>query len=295
MRRRRTRRVRRNLFVAAIFATAVSACSRPAALTELVEARRLASDLHVQFTHAADAANRAVMADTDDASSTAANEARNARQAIEGNVLTLRSMLESLGYRDDIRHLDAFRSRFDEYRQLDDEILSLAVENTNLKAQRLSIGPAQQAADAFAAAVDAAVRASLPKDRCVAESIGSRARIAVLEVQVIQASHIPEADDAAMTRLEGRMTAAAGIARKALDDLKAAVPSAALPGLDAARAALARFMTIHEEIIGLSRRNSNVRSLALSLGRKRTIAAACEEQLRAFEDALSRHAFTATR
>ena len=55
-------------FVAAVGACVASACTRtPAVLTQLVEARRLASDLHVEFTRASDAANRAVMADTDEA------------------------------------------------------------------------------------------------------------------------------------------------------------------------------------------------------------------------------------
>ena len=48
-------------------------------------------------------------------------------------------------------------------------------------------------------------------------------------------------------------------------------------------------------IVKLSRRNTNVRSLALSLGRKRTVSATCETRLQAFETALGRHAFTATR
>ena len=130
--------------------------STTAALTQLVEARRLASALHVEFTRAADASNRAVMADTDEASAAAAEEARGARQAVEGHVETLRSTLQSLGYGEDRRALDAFTARFDEYRKVDDEILPLAVENTNLKAQRLSFGPAQEAADAFRAAVEVA-------------------------------------------------------------------------------------------------------------------------------------------
>jgi hypothetical protein len=47
-------------------------------------------------------------------------------------------------------------SRFAEYRVLDRKILDLAVENTNLKAQRLALGPAQEAADAFRDALKAA-------------------------------------------------------------------------------------------------------------------------------------------
>ncbi len=294
-RHRAARRLPRSLVVVAISAAVVSACNRPAQLTQLVEARRVASALHVQFTYAADAANRAVMADTDDASTAAANEARQARQAVERHVETLRPMLASLGFNDDLKHLDGFTSRFDEYRKLDDEILSLAVQNTNLKAQRLSFGPAQEAAVAFRSSVDAAVRSSTAKDRCDALTIAARASTALLEMQVMQAPHIAEPDDAVMTRLEGQMTAAAAVAGKSVDELGRTLPPAARPQLDAARAALSRFMAIHGEIITLSRRNTNVRSLALSLGRKRVLTAACEELLQTFETALAGHAFNATR
>ena len=54
-------------------------------------------------------------------------------------------------------------------------------------------------------------------------------------------------------------------------------------------------MAINDEIVTLSRRNSNVRSLALSLGRKRMVTAECEDDLRALEEALAKHEFTATR
>ena len=61
-----------SLIVVAI-ACLPSGVSGPAVLSQLLEARRLASELHVEFTKAADAANRAVMADTDQASVAAAS------------------------------------------------------------------------------------------------------------------------------------------------------------------------------------------------------------------------------
>src|SRR5207344_1127787 len=48
-------------------------------LTDQLEARRLGADIRVQFTMAADAANRAVMADTDETSKDAAQEAMKSR------------------------------------------------------------------------------------------------------------------------------------------------------------------------------------------------------------------------
>jgi hypothetical protein len=261
----------------------------------LVEARRLASELHVQFTQAVDASNRAVMADKDEVSASAAGEARRARDVAERDIQKLRPMVESLGYRDDLKHLEEFNMSFDEYRRLDDEILSLAIESTNLKAQRLSFGAARDAAAAFRTAIDAAIHGRSARDPCKVDAIAARARTAVLEIQVLQAPHIAEPEDAVMTRLESEMNASASAATKALDELRAALPLAATPQLDIAGAALTRFLSVHAEIIKLSRRNSNVRSLALSLGRKRTVTATCEARLQAFETALGRHAFTATR
>jgi hypothetical protein len=54
-------------------------------------------------------------------------------------------------------------------------------------------------------------------------------------------------------------------------------------------------MSIGKEIIALSRRNSDVRSLALSPCRKRVVTAECEAQLHGLDEALARHAFSATR
>ena len=76
--------------------------------------------------------------------------------------------------------------------------------------------------------------------------------------------------------------------------LRALVPSAAATLTDAT-AQLDRFGAINKELIVLSRRNSDVHSLALSLGRKRVVTADCEAQLQALEDAIGKHAFTATR
>ena len=70
-------------------------------------------------------------------------------------------------------------------------------------------------------------------------------------------------------------------------------PSTPSAQLDAASAAPDRFLSIHKEIIALSRRNSDVRSLAL--GDKRQVTADCEAHLQTLDEALANHEFTATR
>ena len=284
------------------------------ALTQQVEARRLASDLRVQFSKAAEASNRAVMADTDEASSAAAREAEQAKQAVERDGAALEPLLHALGYGDEIRQVDAFKARFAEYRTLDADILPLAVENTNIKAQRLAFGPARDAANMFRQSLEAAAFAEgfgaprrsstersraaqqiTSKDACGVEALVAKATAAVLEVQVIEARHIAESDEAAMSRMEAEMAAAESAARKALDAVKGLLPPVAGPQLAAAAAALDRFIASNAELVTLSRRNSNVRSLALSLGRKRTETPECDDILHALDDALAKHDFTATR
>ncbi len=283
------------LFGLAVTGAATAGCVNPlTALPKLFEARRLASELHVSFTRAADASNRAVMADTDQASIAAKDEATAARQLVDHDLGSLQPILNDLGYADELQDLAAFKTRYEEYRRLDDEILPLAIENSNLKAQRLSFGDAQEAAKAFRASLDAAVRLASAPQANAAALLADRAEIGILEIQVLQAPHIAESDAAAMTRMEGSMKDSAASAKAALDRLKAMLPRTSTP-LAAADAALARFLSVNTDIIALSRRNTNLRSLALSLGRKRVVTAECEDQLRALGEALAKHESTATR
>lgn len=280
-----------------VFVSVMAGCSngRGLVLTQLMDARRLAADLRVQFTKAADAANRAVMADTDEASHSASREAADAKQTIQRDADALKSILTELSYSDEIRLLEEFQKQFVEYQAEDRPILELAVENTNLKAQRLAFGPAQEAAEAFRTALETIARSASSRDTCCVRAVVAEAIAAVREIQVLQSPHIAESDEAAMTRIETQMTASDTTARKALDSLKGMVRPTSHPQLTAAATALDRFKSINTELIALSRRNSNVRSLALSLGRKRTLTAACDDSLQALRDALEKRGFNATR
>jgi hypothetical protein len=280
-------------FVAAVGAT--TACNAPMVLTQQVEARQLASDVQVQFTKAADAANRSVMADTDDDATAAAREAEQATRAVLDGSARLEGILKSMGYSEELRFLTTFRDRFAEYQKLDAEILPLAVENTNLKAQRLSFGPAADAANAFRAAIEAAVTTARAGDAWRAEALAGRAIGELLEIRVLQAPHIAEAQDAVMDRIEQQMAASDASAHKSLELLKTLLPPEASKHLAEAAAALDRFEMNNKDILKLSRRNSEVRSLALILGRKRALTAQCDDQLRALQEALGRHAMNATR
>ena len=261
-----------------------------AALGQLSEARRLSADLLIKFTKAADASSRAVMADTDERSVTYAHEADEAKQAVQKDMDSLGPMLQGLRYADETRLLQEFATRFAEYTKLDRQILDLAVENTNLKAQRLSFGPGQAAADAFRDALEAVGPSAPAKDAWRVKALIATATGAVREIQVLQAPHIAEAQDASMTSLEKRMSGAEAVARNALATLQTLIEPGSQPKLTTATSALDRFMDLNAQIIALSRRNTNVRSLALSLDQKQKLIAPCEKSLRALGDALATHA-----
>jgi hypothetical protein len=235
------------------------------------------------------------MADTDEMSIAFAREAEQETEAVRKDVEVLAPLLKSLRFSEEATLLDEFGARFGEYRALDRTILELAVENTNLKAQRLSFGAAQQAADALRDAVEALAPVEPPKDQWHVRALAATALAGAREIQALQAPHIAEADEATMTALEGRMAAAEAAARNALKGLAGLVPPTSRPQLAKAVAALDRLMGVNKQIIDLSRRNTNVRSLAMSLNEKGKLTTACDDRLRVLQAALAKRGFTGTR
>jgi hypothetical protein len=278
----------------AVIATLAIGCDVNTALERLSEARQIASELALQFSKASDASNRAVMADTDEASVAFARESEQAAEAVQQEIDALRPILQGLNYSDELRMLDEFSRRFADYREVDRRILDLAVENTNLKAQRLAFGPAQEAADAFRDAVES-VEPATAANAWQVRGLAAAAVTTVREIQVLQAPHIADADDAVMTRMEKRMATSETAARAALKTLSGLISASSRPRLAAAAAALDRFMELNAQVIALSRRNTNVRSLALSLDQKRPLIAACEQSLHTLRDSLGSRGFTGIR
>jgi len=263
--------------------------------TQLDDSRRLAAELRVQFNKAADASNRAVMADTDEMSKTSADAAETSVNTVESDVAALSPLLLKLGFSNEVRSLEEFGKHFAEYRELDRTILSLAIENTNLKAQRLAFGPAREAADHFRDALGV-VASSIPsRDRCSADGLVARATLAVRDIQVLHSPHIAEANDAAMTSMEREMATLDSSARADVKSLAELIPPSARPALASSLSSLDRFRDLSAEIVALSRRNTNVRSLELSLRTKPALTAACDETLRDLEDMLAKEGLKATR
>ena len=272
----------------AVLLVFVAGCNENAAYARVAEAHRLAVLLGTEFARATNASDRAVMADTDDASATFAREALAATEAVQSGMTQMAPVLANLGYTDETRLLDDFGRRFAEYRSLDSSILALAAEGTNVKAQRLSFGAAQQAVDELRDALDRLVPANPAANGWRVKALAATALASAREIQVLHAPHIAEVQEAEMTRLEAQMTSAEATARQALLDLQRLVSAGSRADVATATAALDRLSSLNSQIRTLSRRNTNVRALALSLGQKRVLAAGCDSALRALQRAVSK-------
>jgi hypothetical protein len=275
------------------FAVGCHGASTPA-LVELDRARHLASEMRVQFNKASDAADRAVMADTDDESVKFANDAKSAIEIVKQDSVALDGSLRDLTYEKETALAKTFGDQFAEYQKVLDKVLALSVENTNLKAQRLSFGPAREAADGFRKALVTLGSSVGAKDSCRAEHLIAEASLAVREIQVLQAPHIAEANDVAMTQMEKDMNDRRVATSAAMDGLGKIVPANA-PALADARAAFDRFVKVSDDIVKLSRKNTNVVSLDLALRSVPTVTAACDDQLRKLQEALDGETAKATR
>ncbi|MFN7955913.1 MAG: hypothetical protein U0610_29640 [bacterium] len=251
----------------------------------------LVDQLRIDLATSSEAEKSAVLAISDEDSQHFADQARTARAAVARGRDELATLLGGAHSRLDVRErLTQLSESFTTLEKIDDEVLGLAVKNTNLKASRLAAGPAAAALEELDAALahletDAAGAPSAP-DALQRVRWASDARIRALKVQALLPRHIAEESDAVMDSLEARMAEEdraldadlAGLAR-----LRATNGS---PDLETASSAWARFAEIRGSILALSRENTNVRSLSLSLTRKRKALLVCQEALAALRQAI---------
>jgi hypothetical protein len=264
------------------------------ALQHQSNARHLVADLQVQFAKAAEASNRAVMANADESAQAAVRDAEQAKAAVRKEAASLKTLLAELQYTEEARDLESFMVNFGVYEALDRQILDFVVEQSNLKAQRLAFGPASEAADTMRRILDGLTPSSASQGWHV-KALAAEAVASVREIQAIQSPHIADVEDAAMDVKEKRMADAERLARQSLDGLTTLVAPSARAQLDEAKSAFTRFLAVNKELVTLSRRNTNVRSLALSLNEKRSVIADCETNLLKLRDALGKRGYPAGR
>jgi len=243
--------------------------------------------MQVALTSAEEAEKSAVLAVTDQDSQTYADQARAAAAEVERERQELAKLLATGGTQRERDLLAQFSEAFVALQRIDDEVLRLAVKNTNLKAYDLLFGPAAAVlAEMDAALSEVAARHAQSPDARRVLLLTSDARIEALRIQALLAPHIAEESDAKMDVLEAAMTRDETMARKDLEDLAALPRLGGDAGLAKAASSFVRYGELKVRILALSRENTNVRSLALSLNQKRRAMILCLDALGALKQAV---------
>ena len=253
------------------------------------KARRvdLVSRMQFGLSSASEAEKSSVMAITDKDSKIFADQARAATAEVERARQEMEELLKKGGTQKERDLLVQFSEAFAEVQRVDNDLLALSVENTNLKAYTLAFGPAAQVIDEMNSALTrlmAANAESRETKEIMLLSFG--AQNSALRIQTLLAPHIAEESNEKMDRLEASMTKEDEKVRAALNGLKAF--TALIDNTDLAKAvsSYARFTNIRSKILSLSRENTNVRSLAISLNQKRKATLLCQAALSSLKQAI---------
>jgi len=247
----------------------------------------LVSRMQLALASSSEAQRSAVLATGDEDSVAFAAQARAALAEVERARAELVPLLAAAGHEVERARLDQFTAEYARLRRLDEEILALAVRNTNVKAYALAYGPAAEAVGALDEALGkVAGRAPAGLEALAVLRLTADARLAARRLQALLPPHIAEERAEAMDRLEQAMAAEQRRATEALERLAARPSLAADPDVAAARARFAEFLALKARILALSRENTNVTSLALSLGQQRKLMAACVDALNALQQAV---------
>jgi hypothetical protein len=250
---------------------------------ELVERMRLS------LASASEAEKSAVMAIIDEDSQTYADQARKATTTVEQGRRELEQLLEPGGTKNEKDFLTQFSEAFAEFQRIDKDLLDLAVKNTNLKAYSLAFGPAAAALkemDAALARVVAARSNSISADDLKVMQLADGARIAALRLLTLLPPHIAEESDQKMDEMEAVMAKEDQAVRQNLEGLAALPSLSGNPDLTTATVRYARFTEFKTQILKLSRENTNIRSLTISLSQKRKVMLVCQDALAALEQAI---------
>jgi hypothetical protein len=250
------------------------------------------SALRINFLKSIEAEKLAVMAETDEASLAFADESRRAVEAVEVDLKELSRLVGLHPAADESKLLQEFEAAWEQVRKIDRVILDLAVQNTNLKAFRLSFGKGREAVERFENALNA-----LTRDVTDARLIRAAADVLAAELKILtlHAPHIVTPDEEEMNRIEQVIHAKEEVVQRSLAILARLAPADKQSNVNVAVAADRDFTAVTATVLKWSRENTNVNSLNISLDRKQKATALCEVVLNGLHEAFARQAFKATR
>jgi hypothetical protein len=256
----------------------------------------LLSTMRIHLLEAIEAEKNAVLAITDEASAAFAAQARGAADSVEHGRKQIESIIQQENLPQETEMINEFNSCWSHYRKLDETILDLAIQNTNLKAQQISATQCTHEMENFEASLNRLIHRNTKDSQCnTAIRLSYEALTASLNILALHKPHIEEADDQEMDKIEQRIKSYDESARKALSALRSTTGPSDNEDLKHAETAYERFMNLTGEVLKLSRMNTNIKSAELSLGKIRLISSQCQEILATLKETVQAQEFNATR
>jgi hypothetical protein len=250
------------------------------------------SALRFNMIKSVESEKSAVMADTDGASMAFAEEAMRGVEAAEAGLRELSQLIEAYPSENEAKLLQEFKRSWSEFRDIDQAVLEIAVQNSNLKAARLSFGAACDAMTVFEDALLKLINGQESGPIC---RLAAHALAAALKIQVLHAPHIASPNDDEMNAIEKSIRENDATVRRSLDALQRLVSPDRQSILRQAETAYHEFESLTAAVTELSRQNTNIKSMELSLNRKRKITSQCEEILTSLQNAVLSRSLKATR
>jgi hypothetical protein len=249
----------------------------------------LVNRMRIGLASASDAEKSAVMAITDRDSKTFADQARADTADVERERQELERLLKTGGTQNEKDLFVQFSQAFKEFQRIDNDLLDLAVRNTNLRAYSLTFGPGADAVREMNGALSRIVAANTgsPEAKNIM-LLAFGAETAALRIQTLLAPHIAEESDEKMDRMEASMAREDEQVRSALNGLKAQLLLSSNADLAHAISSYTAFSKLRAQILALSRENTNVRSLTISLSQKRKVILMCEDALNALSATMAK-------
>ena len=261
-----------------------------------VKALRLIGAMQATLLAVSAAERGAVMAVTDEDSEELAAEARRSATELERLKRELQAVLVERNWTAETALLDEFDRNWQESRQLDAEILDLAARNTNLKAARLSQGRGIELLRALDRALaELHDRMATPTANAAPSAVACQILVAARMIQILHAPHIAEAESDKMDGIEQEIRVLDAEIRSALEILRQPAAPEELAQIRTITNIYEEYAQLTREVMDASRQNTNVRSLALSMGQKRKVTACCQEILQSLKDLLNKREFKGTR
>jgi hypothetical protein len=247
----------------------------------------LVSRMQSALASASEAEKSAVLAISDQDSQTFAGQARTAAAEVEQARRELGELLKTGGIQGEKNLFNQFSELFAEFQRIDNNLLDLAVKNTNIKAYSLAFSPAAAALNEMNSALSRliALNAGSSKEKQLM-LLAYGAEISGLRLQTLIPPHIAEESDQKMDELEALMSKEDKQIRKNLDELTALRNLNQKANLAKAISSYAAFSKIKTQILALSRENTNIKSLSISLSQKRKVMLLCQDTLNKLQRAI---------